>query len=129
MTAGTTAPPLALERLLEIIRDVDVWLDAEVAQDYRDQPLAQDWARVAKDGEEKGESIAELILATGQNPRKGRDPAALERLVKELADRAMTSVFAIQHFTKDEQRTWAIVAAGFEKAARRAADAGYGTIP
>jgi hypothetical protein len=113
--------------LLQIVRDVDEWLDAAVSQDYKDQPLAQDWARVCKESEERGESIAELILATGQNPRKGTDPEAAGRLLMELADRVVTPFFAIQHFTKDERRTWAIVAAAFTKAAQRAAAAGYGS--
>jgi hypothetical protein len=120
---------LTIERLLQIVHDVNEWLDAEVGQAYKDQPLALDWLRVAKDSEEKGESIAELILATGGNPRKGSDPEASGRLLKELADRVITPVFAIQHFTQDEQRTWAVVAAGFARAAERAAAAGYGTSP
>ncbi len=49
---------------LAAVAAVDAWLDDKVGQDYKDQPLAQDWARVCKETEEKGESIAELILAT-----------------------------------------------------------------
>lgn len=89
----------------KIVECVDAILDDQVAQIYKDQPLAQDWARVCKETEEKGEGIAELILATGQNPRKGVDSAAYGRLMMELADRAMTSVYAIQHFTKDVHAT------------------------
>jgi hypothetical protein len=84
-----------------IVERVDRWLDSGVADIYTGQPLAQDWARVAKVAEEVGEAIAELILWTGQNPRKGTDPDARERLLKELGDVVMTGVFAIQHFTKD----------------------------
>jgi hypothetical protein len=98
-----------------IVECVDRTLDEQVADEYKNQPLAQDWARVAKDKEEHGEAIAELILATGQNPRKGRDPAAMERLVAELADRAMTSVYAIQHFTKDVRVTEHILRVAQEK--------------
>jgi hypothetical protein len=83
-----------------IVQTVDEILDRNVAQIYKDQPLAQDWARVSKGIEEKGEAIAELILATGQNPRKGIDSLAYERLMAELADTAMTYIYAIQHFTK-----------------------------
>ena len=124
-TETTQEAEPTLSRVLEIIRNVDLWLDAEVAPEYKTQPLAQDWARVAKEAEEKGESIAELILATGQNPRKGRDPGAADRLCRELADRAMTNMFAIQHFTKDEHRTAAVIMGALEKAAKRAAEAGY----
>lgn len=84
-----------------IVEAVDRILDENVSQVYKDQPLAQDWARACKEIEEHGESIAELILATGQNPRKGIDPDARGRLLMELADRAMSCVYAIQHFTKD----------------------------
>lgn len=87
------------------ITSIDLWLDAEVDKHYRDQPLAQDWARVAKLSEEIGEAIAELILLTGQNPRKAHDPYAYERLLKELSDCVWTGVAAIQHFTKDADHT------------------------
>lgn len=67
--------------------------------------MAQHWARVAKVSEELGEAINELILMTGQNPRKSTDPDAYLRLLQELADTAMTGVYAIQHFTKDIEVT------------------------
>ena len=92
-----------------LVEMVDAHLDAKVSQTYKDQPLAQDWARVCKIGEEGGESIAELILATGQNPRKGTDPDAKDRLLGELADAALSAMYAIQHFTKDIGRTREIV--------------------
>lgn len=92
-----------------IIGEVDLWLDRYVSAEYQNQPLAQDWARVAKLTEEVGEAINELILATGQNPRKGHDRDARERLMKELADTVMTGIYAIQHFTKDVRLTGAIV--------------------
>lgn len=88
-----------------IVTRVDQILDSLVSDKYQDQPLAQDWARVAKVTEEIGEAIAELILFTGQNPRKSQDSQAYERLLMELADTSMTAVYAIQHFTKDVQLT------------------------
>lgn len=93
----------------DIVREVDEILDANVAAEYKDQPLAQDWARVAKVIEEAGEAIQELILLTGQNPRKPQDPNAGIRLLKELADVAMTGIYAIQHFTKDTDVTTTIM--------------------
>lgn len=117
---------LATDRLRTIIRDVDTWLDAEVSPGYQGQPLAQDWARVTKVAEEVGEAIDALIGCTGQNPRKGHYGSA-EDLLGELADVAVTGMFAIQHFTKDERRTFAVVMASLEKAAARAAEAGYGS--
>ncbi len=89
--------------------DVDDWLDAGASDRYQRMPLAQDWARVTKIAEEAGEAIAELILATGQNPRKPTDPEAHERMLEEMADAAMTGILGIQHFTKDSERTRKIV--------------------
>lgn len=99
----------------DAVRFVDEWLDREVSGSYREQPLAQDWARVAKVAEEAGEAVAELILLTGQNPRKGKDDGARDRLLNELADTAMAAVYAIQHFTKDAILT----SAALDEAQRR----------
>lgn len=103
--------------------DSDDWLDSAVADRYERQPLAQDWARVAKVSEEVGEAIAELILWTGQNPRKGTDPAARERLLGELADVVVTGVLAIQHFTKDSETTCGIVEGRMARIAARMREA------
>lgn len=92
-----------------IVHEVDVMLDLGVSAVYGQQPLAQDWARVAKIQEEAGEAVAELILWTGQNPRKPQDPEARARLLKELADTAMTAIYAMQHFTKDVLETTRIL--------------------
>lgn len=83
------------------IESIDKWLDSKVHKTYIDQPMAQDWARVAKIIEELGEAVNELILFTGQNPRKGRYPEARQRMLNELADVAWTAVLAMQHFTNN----------------------------
>jgi hypothetical protein len=103
----------------KIVMRVDEVLDANASDQYQDQPLAQDWARIAKMSEEIGEAIQELILWTGQNPRKGLDPEARERLLKELADAAMTGVYAIQHFTKNTLETFNILNEAQAKHIRR----------
>ena len=82
--------------MLAIIRNVNTWLDAEVAAGYAAEPLGQDWARVAKVAEEAGEAIAALIAMTGQNPRKGVC-GTLDDLLGELADVAMTGILGIRH--------------------------------
>lgn len=134
---STTEPTLApwipegeitLERVLAIIHIVDRWLDSEVAAGYQAQPLAQDWARVAKAGEEVGEAIDALIGFTGQNPRKGAY-GSLDDLLEELGDVAVTGMFAIQHFTKDTAWTASVIATALEKAAARAAKAGHALEP
>lgn len=113
-----------------IVTLVDLWLDNAVSPDYQAQPLAQDWARISKLIEELSEAlaeyhyltandrarldsitqrlgkvIAELILATGQNPRKPQDPAAFDRMLREIADTVMTGVYGLQHFTKNADLT------------------------
>lgn len=125
MTTETTQEAGTLNRVLAIIRNVDEWLDAEVSPGYQGQPLAQDWARVAKVAEEVGEAVDALIGCTGQNPRKGHY-GTLDDLFGELGDVVVTGMFAIQHFSKDETRTAAVIMGALEKAAKRAAEAGYG---
>jgi hypothetical protein len=99
----------------ELVEGVDRILDAHVGLKYKEQPLAQDWARICKRDEEHGEAIEELILATGQNPRKGTDPEADDRLLYELADRLLTDLYALQHFTKDIRKTKAVILATIYK--------------
>lgn len=101
------------------VERVDQWLDNGVGQDYKDQPLAQDWGRVSKISEELGEVIAELILATKQNPRKPFDPEAHNRMLKELGDVVLTGIVAIQHFTKDSYESKTIIRLAFAKVASR----------
>jgi hypothetical protein len=108
---------------LEGIRITDLWLDENVSADY--DTLAQHWARVAKTSEEIGEAIAQLILWTGQNPRKPRNPHAKHEMLSELADTAMTAILAIQHFTKDTTETDGYLNSAITKIVGRAIDAGY----
>ena len=86
------------------VREIDKWLDENTGERYQQQPLAQDWGRVAKVTEEAGEAIDALIGLTSQNPRKG-EYATYVDLYNELADVAWTAIFAIQHFTKSETGT------------------------
>jgi hypothetical protein len=83
-----------------IITSIDEYLDSEVGEQYRFHPLAQDWARVSKIGEEYGEAVNALIGITAQNPRKGYY-SSREELIKELLDVAATALVAVEHFTKD----------------------------
>lgn len=72
------------------------WIDENVPPEYKDNPLALKWLRCAKAPEEAGEAIAELISATGGNPRK--TPADNdEHLYRELADVALTGILALLH--------------------------------
>lgn len=129
-----------------IIEKVNDWLDGQVAEAYKDQPLAQDWARVAKLIEELGEvreashgqnlpvadherigaleetigrSVSALIASTGQNPRKGIS-GTQDEMLKELGDVVCCGLFAIQHFTRDAGLTADVVEAGLLKALNRA---------
>jgi NTP pyrophosphatase (non-canonical NTP hydrolase) len=96
------------EQLASAIHRIDEHLDAGVADKYKDQPMAQDWARISKVIEELGETITEFIGVTGQNPRKGTY-SDMDAVLKELADVALTGFYAIQHFTKDRDVTMELV--------------------
>lgn len=107
------------EQLLEAVRDVDEWLDSDVGLNYANQPLAHHWARITKVSEEAGEVWKALSAWTGENPRKGVC-GTWEELVEELADTACAAIFAIQHLTKDVDRTWMYVLIAADKAHQRA---------
>jgi hypothetical protein len=107
----------------QVIKKIDEHLDAEVAQRYKDQPLAQDWARVSKVAEEAGEAISELIQWTGQSPRKGEHPSSRAKMLAELADVALAAILGIQHFTKDLSVTQAIMISSQRKAFARITEA------
>lgn len=89
-----------LGEMLAELSKVDAWIDSDGSDIYKTQPLAQDWARVAKIGEEFGEAVNELILFTGQNPRK-QQTDSIQPLLGELADVVITAICAMIHFTKD----------------------------
>ena len=92
------------EKFEKIVKWMDADFDDNVSQIYKDQPLAQDWARLAKVVEEHGEAVRELITTTGRNPRKPTEDRHQEMLI-ESADTAMSAIYAIQHFTKDIRET------------------------
>jgi NTP pyrophosphatase (non-canonical NTP hydrolase) len=95
---------MGIDRLAALIEWTDADLDAHASQPYQESTLAQDWARVAKVVEEAGEAVDALIGFTGQNPRKGAY-GSQEALLAELADVALTGLYAIQHFTKNRHAT------------------------
>ena len=106
----------------QAIHYVDEWLDSKSSQEYKDQDLAQDWARISKIGEELGEAIQAFIGATGQNPRKGFTHG-MDEVLDELADTAITAIFAIQHFTKNPHDTKSIIRNKIAKIEQRAREA------
>jgi hypothetical protein len=91
--------------LFEHVADITAWLDA-----CNPHSAHEDSMRVLKLVEESGEAAAAYIGMAGQNPRKGVTHS-LDDLLSELADVALTALCAIQHFTRDEQTTRAILAA------------------
>lgn len=106
------------DKSLEIIQEIDRILDEYVSDDYKDAALAQDWARISKVIEECGEAISELISYTGQNPRKIRGDSK-NLMLGELADTALTAIYAIQHFTKDSVWTNGILQEAISRHLRR----------
>lgn len=90
---------------------MDQWLDDYAGPMYQgiDGPnFGQSWARIAKIGEEFGETIQAYIGVTGQNPRKGYE-GELSDVFNELADTLITCLLAMQHFTKNEATTKRII--------------------
>lgn len=107
----------------QAVEFVDRWLDGAVADNYQQQPLAQDWARISKVQEELGEAIQCFIGYTGQNLRKGviND---LDDVLEELADTLITALFAMHHFTKNGSETRQLIRDKIQKIYERAAAAG-----
>jgi hypothetical protein len=101
-------PDYDRQQFMSCIEWVDSVLDANVADEYKSQPLAQDWARISKGIEESGEAISAYIGMTGQNPRKGISDTR-EHFYEEMADAALTFIYGLQHFTKDAKETWRIL--------------------
>lgn len=91
-----------------VVQSYDAYLDAEVSQMYRDQPLARTITRITKLFEEAGEAIKKFSEATGENPRKGVT-STMEEVLDEAGDAYLTAILLVQHFTKDPARTAAVL--------------------
>jgi NTP pyrophosphatase (non-canonical NTP hydrolase) len=106
---------LTVPDALKIIERVDAHLDSAASPQYQSQPLAQHWARVTKVCEEAGEVWQEWSRFSGENPRKG-ECGSMEEVLAELGDTASAAIFAIQHLTKDPDKTWEVISAALLKA-------------
>jgi NTP pyrophosphatase (non-canonical NTP hydrolase) len=102
----------------QAIHAIDRWLDSAVSEEYIRQPMAQNWARISKVGEEYGEAVQAFIGYTGQNPRKGVINSR-EEVLEELADTALTAILAMQHFTKNAALTKEIIRNKIKKIEKR----------
>jgi NTP pyrophosphatase (non-canonical NTP hydrolase) len=102
----------------EAVERIDNWLDAYAGSRYQDEPLAQDWARLAKVIEELGEAISAFIGYTGQNPRKGVTHDKND-VLEELADVVFTGVFCLQHFCKEKETVRDLLRAKLAKVEKR----------
>lgn len=96
MTSGYDL--LALGAVGREIARLSKWIDA--ANAHRD-PEARTWGRMAKVAEEAGEVITEMILRTGQNPRKPQT-ANDNALLKENLDVAITALGNVEHLTGNQ---------------------------
>jgi hypothetical protein len=116
--------------ILAAIRIVDAHLDAAAPQVYRQDPaasaelnearaLANHYRRIsAGPSSEAQEAVDALNLATGGNPRKGVIGDE-DTILGELGDGVVANLLAIQSFTKDTDRTWAVFMAALAKALAR----------
>lgn len=107
-----------LGQILSDLAQVDTWLDEYVSEQYKEQPLAQHWGRLAKIGEEFGEVVDAYIALTGQNPRKAQTVDIAE-LMGELSDVVFTAMLAMLHFTKDPATVGRYLVDGQRKLSRR----------
>lgn len=92
------------------------WIDDAPQNAARDREAAL-WGRVSKVSEECGETIAALIGATGQNPRKGTTHV-LADVCEELLDVALTALAAWYHITEDREISVAFAGHVERRAAR-----------
>lgn len=94
--------PSAIDPLSAELVALSRWIDESPANAARDAE-ARTWGRVSKVAEECGEVVSEMIAWTGQNPRKVAYPDA-SKVIKELADVAVTALGAIEHLTGNQGR-------------------------
>src|SRR5690349_288750 len=71
------------------------WID-DSRENYKREPEAKTWGRLAKIAEETGEVIAAYIGYTSQNPRKGYSHT-FDDVLKEVLDVALTALCAAEH--------------------------------
>jgi NTP pyrophosphatase (non-canonical NTP hydrolase) len=93
---------------LEKMADIDRWLDEDIPDFIKDQPLAQDLFRIIKLAEESGELVDAFTGVKGANPRKGFYDSP-EHFLEEGADVLLTALYMINHFTKNPNRTADII--------------------
>ena len=107
--------PSELDDLMHVIEVADAWLDGEAPAWVKDCPEANMARRVGKAQLEAAEAMEEFALLTGENPRKGTDPGAYDRMLAELGDTAVTALLGIQSQVKDIAATWAVFREALDK--------------
>jgi hypothetical protein len=108
-----------LAGILDALEAVDAHLDEAGPQWAKDCPEANMYRRIGKAQSEATEAMDELSLLTGENPRKGQDPEARDRMLDELGDTAMAALLGIQSQTKNVNATWRIFLRAVVKARSR----------
>lgn len=116
--ADNAALGASLRAMLKQLAEVNYWLDSDMTDEYRAQPLAHRIMRTTKVCEEAGEVWRALSAATGENPRKGVCGTD-DDVNRELADICSAALCAIQHRTGDVAATWAFLVEAFAVAHSR----------
>lgn len=112
----------------ENLRRLSEWIDNAPINVEQSQE-ARLWGRTAKVAEEAGEVISEVVLLTGQNPRKAYGGNVLD-LEAEMYDVAITALGAIWHLYDNEPGATDVIAgleAAVAKVAERALPFGIGS--
>jgi hypothetical protein len=103
----------------DVIERFDAYLDEAAPPEYRDNPLANRWRRLAGGpGCEVHEATEALLAVTGGNPRKGVHGSE-DDVLAELGDTAVAALLAIQSQVKDAGMTWHVFLAALAKAESR----------
>lgn len=104
-----------------MIAYIDRILDKLMAPLCGDSELALDMARIYKVHEERGETAEAFVGWRGLNPRKGVTHTR-EQVLEELADWALTPIYAMTHLTKDTQEVERALISAMLKHYRRATE-------
>ena len=88
---------------------VDLWLDDMAAPEYGVQPIAADWSRIAAIATAAGEVAAEFEHYRASNPYAGDGPDFMP-VMRALSNVVLTAICTMNHFTKSEVTTGAIMA-------------------
>lgn len=88
---------------------VDLWLDDMAPPEYGLQPIAADWSRIAAIATAAGDVGRAFEEYRASNPYAGDGPDFMP-VMRALSELVLTGICTMNHFTKSEVTTGAILA-------------------